>query len=412
MFKRRSRKSRPNTRPLRFEQLSQRRLLAADCFHNATYPEDVNQDSVVTPVDALMVIRNLMGGGGRSGGAEGEPGNPSSFMDVNNDQKVTPVDALMVIQELLNPAGPQAAAGQEAAESEIEFEAALSSTTSAATGEAEFSSESENGTTKTEFEVELKGADPDVTYDVTVDGVVVGQVITDANGDGSVAFSDSPEGSELALPADFPAIAEGSAVDVGGVLTGTFAVPAEDEDDDADEENDDDDTDEDDDASEQDNDAATSVPTGGTQAAGAGVSANASSGTGSVTAGASGAGAAGAAGTDVELSATLTGPAGIQGKAEFESEMEDGVMETEFEVEIRGADPNATYDVFVDGTVVGQIQTNSRGRGKLEFSNEVDDDGQPFPTGFPSISDGSTITVGSILSGTMAVEQEDDDDDD
>ncbi|MBW3535492.1 MAG: hypothetical protein KY453_09800, partial [Gemmatimonadetes bacterium] len=58
-------------RPLRGERLEARHLMAADAglsLHNADLPSDVNQDGVVSAVDALQVINYL----NRDSSADGE----------------------------------------------------------------------------------------------------------------------------------------------------------------------------------------------------------------------------------------------------------------------------------------------------------------------------------------------------
>jgi len=85
-------------RRLQSETLERRELLAGDIlasnYHNASMPTDVNQDSQVTPLDALMVINYLSD----KGGAQGEK--ITGFVDVNGDGEITASDALMVINDL------------------------------------------------------------------------------------------------------------------------------------------------------------------------------------------------------------------------------------------------------------------------------------------------------------------------
>ena len=95
---------------------------------------------------------------------------------------------------------------------------------------------------------------------------------------------------------------------------------------------------------------------------------------------------------ETELEASLVGP-NVRGEAEFE--VEDG--ETEFEVELYGATPNATYAVAVDNVFAGNLTTNSQGYGELEFSTDPDDDEVPFPDDFPIVQVGSSITVGEMV---------------
>jgi VCBS repeat-containing protein len=101
-------------RGLMAERLEARSLLASDVFvsdfWNGARPEDVNADTHISPVDALLVINELNTAGTRTltgnGGEpppinEGEGESPAPvYYDVNNDGHVSPVDALMVINAL------------------------------------------------------------------------------------------------------------------------------------------------------------------------------------------------------------------------------------------------------------------------------------------------------------------------
>ncbi len=66
-------------------------------WQNLHHPMDVNSDSFVTPIDALMVINYL--NAGLPGQLDGAPDGPP-FWDVNGDGYVTPIDALHVINFL------------------------------------------------------------------------------------------------------------------------------------------------------------------------------------------------------------------------------------------------------------------------------------------------------------------------
>lgn len=91
------------SRPLRFESLSARWLLAAD-LENPGNPLDVNDDLTISPIDALIVINQLnrsgqIGNGGASDAIEAEGAHPL-FFDVTGDQNVSAIDALRVINAL------------------------------------------------------------------------------------------------------------------------------------------------------------------------------------------------------------------------------------------------------------------------------------------------------------------------
>ncbi|TWU24246.1 peroxidase [Novipirellula galeiformis] len=88
------------SRRLRAESLETRHLLAANPFHNDLMPEDVNNDGVVSAVDALTVINEMH----RQRHYEGINGNVNergTMPDVNNDGRYTAIDALMVINRMI-----------------------------------------------------------------------------------------------------------------------------------------------------------------------------------------------------------------------------------------------------------------------------------------------------------------------
>ena len=99
-----NKKRRTNRRRLRPENLETRQLLAANLFHNEAFPEDVNEDGLVSAVDALTII-NQMDRQSPSGQAQAITGGEQTrgrgrMTDVNNDGRDTAIDALMVINRL------------------------------------------------------------------------------------------------------------------------------------------------------------------------------------------------------------------------------------------------------------------------------------------------------------------------
>ncbi|MCA9131826.1 MAG: cadherin-like domain-containing protein, partial [Planctomycetales bacterium] len=89
-------------RKLRLESLEGRRLLAADLAanHNYIIAEDVNQDFLVSPLDALLVINALNQGGSRSFGEGEVSAEMVAKLDVNGDNYLSPIDVLTVINRL------------------------------------------------------------------------------------------------------------------------------------------------------------------------------------------------------------------------------------------------------------------------------------------------------------------------
>lgn len=88
-------------RSLRFESLETRQLLAGiNLYHNALEPLDVNDDSYVAPIDAMIII-NQLNGPAVDLDVEGDlPPGFTGFVDVDNDMVLSPADALNVINGL------------------------------------------------------------------------------------------------------------------------------------------------------------------------------------------------------------------------------------------------------------------------------------------------------------------------
>jgi uncharacterized protein GlcG (DUF336 family) len=90
-----------SSRSLRFETLETRQLLAGiNLYHNAVEPLDVNADSYVAPIDAMIII-NQLNGPAVDLDVEGDlPPGFTGFVDVDNDMVLSPADALNVINGL------------------------------------------------------------------------------------------------------------------------------------------------------------------------------------------------------------------------------------------------------------------------------------------------------------------------
>ena len=88
-------------RSLRLESLEDRRLLSASAWHNAVMPLDVNGSGRLSATDALAVVSDLLLSGVRP--VPPDAGTPLFYVDTNNDSMVTPRDALVVIRQLLSP---------------------------------------------------------------------------------------------------------------------------------------------------------------------------------------------------------------------------------------------------------------------------------------------------------------------
>ena len=110
-----------------------------------------------------------------------------------------------------------------------------------------------------------------------------------------------------------------------------------------------------------------------------------------------------------EFGAYLSGLGQEHGSADFQVECEHGQSSVELSVELQNAVPGSAYPVSVGGVPVGSVQVDQHGRGELKLSSDSgDDDRSPLPAGFPSISAGTSVTVGSVLSGTFGASETDD----
>jgi len=83
----------------------------------------------------------------------------------------------------------------------------------------------DNGTVKTEFKAEVKDLGVVAPLDVVINGVMVGQIVTDGSGDGELVFSTSPSANESPFPQGFPVIRKGSTVSIGGAFQAKFIRP-------------------------------------------------------------------------------------------------------------------------------------------------------------------------------------------
>jgi hypothetical protein len=221
--------------------------------------------------------------------------------------------------------------------------------------EIEYEAECERGVPDVEFEVEIKHAPPGSSHEVIVDGVTIGLVVIGDTGRGKLNLDSTPKDQgELPIPMDFPMIQPGSTIQVGSLTTLTVGQQGTKWDDD----------DDDDDDSQHSPNSCDADET--------------------------------------KSKVVLAGAGSERGDVTLEVDCERGQLEHEFEVEIKNAIPGSTHDVLVDGTVVGSIVVNEKGKGKLELSSDPDSKNElPLPVDFPMIQPGSTVQVGSILAGTI-----------
>jgi hypothetical protein len=90
------------------------------------------------------------------------------------------------------------------------------------TGEVEYKERFRNGSLVRCLDVELEGASPGESFDISINGVVYGTLITDAEGKGELAFksNETDDGEDdlvLPMPSTFPTLHAGDLVNIGGL---------------------------------------------------------------------------------------------------------------------------------------------------------------------------------------------------
>ena len=97
--------------------------------------------------------------------------------------------------------------------------------------------------------------------------------------------------------------------------------------------------------------------------------------------------------------AYLAGPGPGMARAELQYNIRDGqIQKRKLRVTVMEGTAGATWDVAVDGTVVGRLTLGDGGGMDLDWSTKHGS----FPASFPSAAGpGSTVTIGPALSGTL-----------
>jgi hypothetical protein len=73
-------------------------LANANPFHNPSSPLDVNSDSLINPLDALLILNAISTAGGASSISSFPP--EGEYWDVNGDGFITPLDSLLILNHI------------------------------------------------------------------------------------------------------------------------------------------------------------------------------------------------------------------------------------------------------------------------------------------------------------------------
>lgn len=345
-----------NTRRLVSEQLEGRSLMAGDLSHNFLEPNDVNDDSRISPVDALLVINTLNDMRGNGGASSSST---SRFEDVNDDSRVSPTDALLVINQLTTNQTQVSSGGSSTSSSQIE--ARVKSLTSTAAAKIEF----EQSGNEMELAVKLRDAAPSTTFPVHLNDFALGELITDARGRGMLKFANGDDNDRhLPWPANMPQLTADTELIIGDIVRAKLSGASLD-------------------------DSSNGSSSGGNSNGGSDDSSNSGddSGNDSSDDGSSGQ----QSGQWIAMFASV---GSFTRKAEFEQETEDGRTKSKLEVEIEGALPNTSFSVSVAGVSLGEVQTNSRGKAKVIWSSAPRQGEQSLPSSFPTIAAATIIKIG------------------
>ena len=88
----------------------------------------------------------------------------------------------------------------------------------------------------------------------------------------------------------------------------------------------------------------------------------------------------------------------IEGKAEYRERFKNSGLERRFQVEIEDAPAGVSYDILVNGQLVGTLVTGSGDETKFQLRTaafiDSPGDGDPMPNSFPTIKVDDLVTIG------------------
>lgn len=257
------------------------------------------------------------------------------FHDVDDDSQVTPLDALILINDINSK--PNAPAGNVPNVSQ-------SSVLSTASLRVRVELETEGP--ETELNIRMDNAPVSSSFPVSLNDIALGQLMTDARGRGKLVLSQGDDNREhLPLPSGLSTLSPDMELVIGDIVKGKLSQVTK----------------------LESNGVGTSTSSTESQ--------------------------------EQHFVARFAVVAGTSRSAEFEQETEAGITKRKFKAEIEKAAANTKFDVTVGGILVGSIQTDSRGRGRLILTTRPKDAGdQLMPATFPTIADGTAVKIGTVES--------------
>ncbi len=271
-------------------------------------------------------------------GSDDSPSVERRFHDVDDDSLVTPLDALILINDINSKSAVATGSGASVSQSSV-----LSNTSSGSRVRVELETEG----VETELKIRIDNAPVSSSFAVKLNDIALGQLMTDARGRGQIVLSQGDDNREhLALPAGLTTLSPEMELVIGDIISGKLAQVGK----------------------VESNGAGSSTPPGsGSQ--------------------------------EQHFVANFDTFAGVSRVAEFEQEIERGVTIRKCEAEIEKALPNSNFEVSVGGVPVGNIVTDSKGHGKIRLTTQPKDArDQLMPASFPTVSDGTTVKIGTVQS--------------
>jgi hypothetical protein len=177
--------------------------------HNFLLPEDVNDDGVVSPLDALAVINHI------NRGSDDTSSTDPQLHDVDDDSLVTPLDALVLINAL------------NAMSSNPTLPMVQSSTLKDSISGVRVRAEMELSGPETELKIRLDNAPMSTSFPVTLNDIALGQIMTDSRGRGTLVLSQGDDNRQhLPLPQGLTSLSPDMELIIGNLVHGRLSQVA------------------------------------------------------------------------------------------------------------------------------------------------------------------------------------------